>query len=75
MTSNGKKYYYNSKGEKLKDTIRKIQGKFYYFDKNGGLKRNAFIRKNGNIYYADAKGAFATGWKKINKKQFYFSQR
>ena len=75
VTSKGKKYYYNSKGEKLKDTIRKIQGKFYYFDKNGCLKRNAFVRKNGNIYYADATGAFAAGWKKINKKQFYFSKR
>ena len=63
------------KGRNSKTPFGKFRESFIILTKTAAWKRNAFIRKNGNIYYVDAKGAFATGWKKINKKQFYFSQR
>lgn len=70
----GHYFYYNAKGQKVKDKIRKIGGSFYCFDKQGRV-RTGFIRYGKQIYFANRRGKFATGWCTINKKKFYFSER
>ena len=75
VTYNGKQYWFNSKGQMVKDAIIKIKGKFYCFDARGRLMTSRFIRKGSRVYFANRKGEFLTGWRKINKKQFYFSAR
>ena len=75
VTYKGHKYWYNSRGKMVKDAIIKLNGKFYCFDERGRLMTSRFIRKGTKVYFANSKGQFLTGWRKINKKQFYFSER
>ena len=49
VKSNGRYYYYNSKGQMLTG-IRKIKGKKYYFDSEG-RQRTGWINHNGRYYF------------------------
>lgn len=71
----GYSYYFDSKGKKLKNVIRKMKGKFYYFDKYGRVVISKFIRYGKQVYFANKKGEFLTGWNRINGKRFYFNER
>ena len=67
---NGKKYYYNSKGEKVKGW-QTINNNKYYFD-NNGVMQTGFKQINGQTYYLGTDGIMKKGWQTINNKKYYF---
>lgn len=72
-TVNGKVYYYDGSGKKVKNRFLKVDGSMYYFDKNG-VRKTGFFKVNGNYYYASVQnGRLLTGWQKIGGKKYYFS--
>lgn len=45
-------YYYNSKGEKVKDQVKKIQGKWYSFDEDGAMRQDEMFLIDDSWFYA-----------------------
>ena len=50
------KWYYNSNGELLRDTIRRLEGERFYFDSDGVLAQNRRFTYQGDYYRAGEKG-------------------
>lgn len=69
-TENGKKYYYNSKGEKVKGW-QTINNNKYYFD-NNGVMQTGFKQINSQTYYLGTDGIMKKGWQTINNNKYYF---
>ena len=81
--SNGSwKYYSESEGDYLKETILKVDGKAYYFDSDGWMQ-TGWIRDYDSFwagvpydwYYANSKGELQTGWQYIDGKWYYFDEK
>ena len=49
-----------------------IEGKLYFFNKDGSWKYNCWHSYNGEWFYIDGDGQFVCGWKRINKKWYFF---
>ena len=71
QTENGKKYYYNSKGEKVKGWQTINNNNKYYFDNNGAMQTE-LKQINGQTYYLGTDGIMKKGWQTINNKNYYF---
>ena len=71
QTENGKKYYYNSKGEKVKGWQTINNNNKYYFD-NNGVMQTGLKQINGQTYYLGTDGIMKKGWQTINNKNYYF---
>ena len=71
----GKKYYYAKDGTKIKNQFKTIDGKKYYFDKNGAAVTGKQKTIDGKVYYFKSNGVCYTGWKKINGKEWYFTEK
>lgn len=55
-TENGKKYFYNETGEKVKNEVFSYGGNYYYADKNGIIPEMKLIKFDGEVYYAHEGG-------------------
>lgn len=80
QTIKGKVYYFNKTHGYLyknKKLTAKSSGNVYYATSNGSLYTDGFltIKENGkkNTYYFNKNGKAQKGWKKINKKWYYFT--
>lgn len=76
-TKNGKTYYYNTKGKKVKGWL-KYQGKKYYLNEKGVLQ-TGWQQIDGHYYYFSKGrkeyGAALKGYQTLRKKRFYFSEK
>ena len=74
LTENGKTYYFNSKGNKVKG-LKKIGKKYYLFHSKKYYMVKGWKVYKGNKYYFTKKGYAKTGWLTYKKKRFYFSKK
>lgn len=70
VTQNGGTYYYNKKGNIVRNCMVTYKKKTYYFDKNGQMYRNRAFYHKGHVYYARANGRIA---KNTWIGQFYYN--
>lgn len=68
-TSNGKRYYVNSSGKRVKNKWFKVGKYYYYADKNGVVQKEKWI---GDCY-VKSNYRRASGLLKIKKKTYYFN--
>ena len=70
----GKVYYLDGKGKKVKKKFMTIDGSRYYFKKSGE-RASGFFKVDGSWYYASVStGKLARGWTWIGGKLYYFSR-
>lgn len=74
---NNKWYYFDYYGAmKTLDYVYNPNGDYYLVDANGVLAENKWVTLSNDYYdywtYGDSNGIIATGWKKINGKEYYF---
>ena len=57
-------YYFDSKGKKVTDDMKKINGKHYFFDTDGKMKDGWYQDDKDNVYYLgdEDDGARKSGW-------------
>ena len=72
QTENGKKYYYNSKGEKVKGW-QTINNKNYYFDNEGKMAVGIKVI-NSTTYYFNNNGQLGSGWQSDKYYKYYFNK-
>ena len=73
-TINGKIYYFNASGQMTVNRIIQLNGKLYYISGDGTATPQS---DNGWIcdkYYVE-NGKLVTGWKKLDDKWYYFSEK
>ena len=72
---NGKWFYFDTEdaSHRMKVGTFQTQSGTYYVDVNNGMKANGWVHlSNGDWAWAQSSGAFASGWKYISNKWFYF---
>lgn len=74
QTVDGKKYFYDSNGEIVKNVFKTINGKKYYFGSDGAAVTGQKKTISGKVYYFNSAGACYTGWKTISGKIWYFTE-
>lgn len=72
----GKWYYFESSGYMVSYDWWDIDGQVYFFKSNGQLvsKEGWYKDSLNEWYYVASNGLVYTGWKKINKKWYYFDE-
>lgn len=68
---NGKLYYYNSRGKRVKSCWKTITGKKYYFRYNGQAA-TGFVTIRNKRYCFAPNGVLRTGWYKKGSSNYYF---
>ena len=72
---NGKWYYYDYRGKKVKGWLT-IQDKTYYLDPSTGARKTGVVKIDKKYYYFNTKtGLQETGWKTYKKNRYYFSKK
>jgi hypothetical protein len=77
----GKYYYFNRNGDdhymQTGFVIISSEGKksVYYFGEDGSMVFNKWVEEDGYKCYFGSNGKAVTGWKVIDKKQYYFGNR
>ncbi|MDK2562932.1 L,D-transpeptidase family protein [Romboutsia sedimentorum] len=71
-TKDGKKYYYDSKGQKVTN-LQTIDGNKYYFDKNGVMQTGWQSVVEGRRSYFGSDGAMKAGWQDIDGNRYYLN--
>lgn len=75
LTINGKKYCFNAKGRML-TTWQMVNGKTYFFDeKNGYMYTGWITTPAGNKYYFWKDGVIRSGFHKVGKTYYCFSNK
>ena len=72
---NGKWFYFDTEdaSHRMKVGTFELSSGTYYVDVNNGMKANGWVHlSNGDWAWAQSSGAFASGWKYISNKWFYF---
>ena len=72
QTIDGKKYYYNEKGEKLTG-FKKVDGNMYYFDKNGVMQIGWQEVIQGRRSYFGTDGKMKIKWQIIDGKKYFLN--
>ena len=73
-TVSGKRYYYKADGTRERG-IQKISGVKYIFDPKTGELRTGLVRIDGGVYLADKDGKMLTGWRTVDGKKYYFTDK
>ena len=72
QTENGKKYYYNAKGQKLTG-FQTINNNKYYFDANGVMQKGWQEVVKGRRSYFGTDGIMKIKWQEIDGKKYYLN--
>ena len=72
QTVDGKKYYYNEKGEKLIG-FKKVDGNMYYFDNNGVMQTGWQEVIKGRRRYLGEDGLMKTKWQDIDGNRYFLN--
>ena len=74
----GKWYYFVDTGYVITEAWVpngiEINGRMSYFNKDGSWKHNCWHSYEGKWYYLNSDGEPVSGWKKINKKWYFFGE-
>lgn len=71
--SNGKYFYRNADGSKVKNKWMTIKGKKYYCD-DRGYRVTGFKNISGKRYYFNSDGTMKKGWLTYHGKKYYFKK-
>ncbi len=70
---NGKTYYYDEKGKRVRG-FQKIGGKTYYFNSKG-VMQTGWQKIEGKLYCFSRRGVMKTSWKTIGGRRYYFNRK
>lgn len=70
QNDNGRWWYQNSDGSRIKDRFASLDGKWYNFDENGYM-RTGWYKRGETWFYLKPDGAMALGWEQVDGKWYY----